>query len=363
MGLTEADHLLALSAVRGIGGIRTRKLLQAFGSAEAVFRVPLRQLLRVPGLPESVAREIAGCDVRAMTDGIREACTQQGIRMIPISDPDYPARLLECPDAPFVLFFKGKADLNHSPVLSVVGTRKISAYGQGAVRHLIEGLAAWTPLVVSGLAYGVDIHAHRCALKAGLETIAVLPGGIDMIYPSVHSSVADKMVDQGGLLTEMPPGTIPEKEYFPVRNRIIAGICEAVLVVESGKSGGSMITAYLAQGYHREVLAVPGRINDPYSEGPNRLIRDQVAHMVTSAEQIADILGWGTSPERQLPLFEELEGEEKSLIDYVASSGTCAVDEIIVTLGIPPGKISSLLLSLECKGYLRMLPGDQVALS
>lgn len=363
MALSEADHLLALSCIRGIGGIRARTLLQHLGTGEAIFQTPFRLLKRIPGLPEEVARSISTTDVTKLTETVREDCHRLGIRMIAFSDADYPPRLSECPDAPLVLFFKGNSDLRSGPVLSIVGTRKMSEYGKWAILRLLDELKAWSPVVVSGLAYGVDITAHRVALQAGLETIAVLPGGIDQVYPPAHRQVLDKMMAQGGALSEMPPGTVPEKEYFPVRNRIIAGISDGVLVVESGASGGSMITAYLAQSYHRDVLALPGRINDPYSQGTNALISSQVAQSVSSGRDIASFLNWERNSEPpQLRLFDSLDGEEKELGELIGSLGHCTFDEIMIKLEWPHGKVSSLLLSLECRGIIRRMPGDRLGI-
>lgn len=358
--LKEADYLLALSSIRGIGGARARRLILAFGSAEAVFDARYRDLSRLSWLPNDIGRSISQAQVAAMTDRIREDCHRLGIRMIGISDSGYPRKLSECPDAPLVLYYRGSAEPDQDRVLSIVGTRRMSFYGRNAIRHILSGLAPYKPLVVSGLAYGVDITAHEVAMMEGMETLAVLPGGLDQVYPGAHIQAVNRMLNQGGILSEMPPGTIPEREYFPTRNRIIAGIADAVLVVESGSSGGSMITAYLAQGYNREVLAVPGRILDAQSEGTNALIASQVALPVLSGKSLAEALGWNAEEAPQMQLFEALEGDEKRIVELIRQQGELHIDEILVKLSLNPQKLPGYLLSLECKGAVTIKPGDRV---
>ena len=360
MSLREADYLLALSCVRGIGGARARLLLDVFGSGEDIFKAKFHQLSRVRGIPEKVARAIADADPGRITETVRNNCRRLGIAMIARSDERYPYRLAECLDSPLVLFYKGSADLNPECSLSIVGTRRMSHYGKFVTELLVSEMTQWSATIISGLAYGIDFSAHRQALKKGLPTIAILPGGIDRIYPADHTQLAARIAERGGLLSEMPPGTVPEKEYFPTRNRIIAGISDGTLIIESGESGGSMITAYTAHGYEREVLAVPGRISDPMSCGPNKLITNHVGIPVTTANDIAVHLGWGEPKMQQQRLFEELTEEEQRVVNICREGNSTSMDELMVMLSISHQKLSSLLLSLEFKGAVRLLPGNRV---
>lgn len=363
MSLKESDYLLALSRVYGLGGVILRNLIGLFDSAEQICQADISDLVRVPKVTRKMADQIAGLDVAELTKSIRAVCEQRGYQVIAINEPAYPQLLSHCPDAPMVIFFKGGMDLNKGPFISMVGTRRMSTYGRRVISKIVEELAPWDPVFVSGLAYGVDITVHRKALEMGMRTLAILPGGLDQVYPQAHIHEVRKMLEKGGILSEMPPGILPEREFFPIRNRIIAGLSDGTVVVESGRTGGSIITAMLAQGYNRDVLAVPGSIFDPGSDGPNRLIKEQIAHPVVSGEELAQILRWGEPDGEQLRLFDDLDPEEQEIVNAVRDSGSCHVDELVIKFSTSPAQISGLLLSLECKGVLRVLPGDRVSLS
>jgi len=306
----------------------------------------------------AVAREKAACEL--------DFCHEHGIRVIPYSSDEYPALLKtdEIPDAPLTLFYQGTGSLNRRHVLSVVGTRQITDYGKQFCENFFPALARLLPdvLIVSGLAYGVDIHAHRAALSSGLDTVAVLAHGLDRIYPALHRHTAEEMTHHGGLLTEYLTGTVPDKRNFVSRNRIVAGIARATLVIESASHGGALITARLAMSYGREVMAVPGRIGDPYSAGCNNFIRDNRAALVTSAEDVLQLLGWQSAKEkkfREPQLFPAFSPEQERIIDALQTADSLSLDQLSVKVGIPVSSLSDLLFDLEDAEAIVRLPGNR----
>ena len=357
---------LALTRIRGIGAHTARALLAAAGSAARLFEPgAAAQLNLPPGSAERLKslladREEAFCYARAAW----ETAERGGYRIIPYWEDDYPERMRECCDAPPVLYYRGTASMNAAHSVAIVGTRRMTPYGASLCEAFVRDLAQLCPgtLVVSGLAYGVDICAHRAALACGLPTIGVLAHGIDSIYPPLHRSTAAEMTHRGGVLTEFPPGTRPERQNFVRRNRIIAGICEATLVVESAIKGGALITSEIALSYGRECFAFPGRADDEFSAGCNRLIRDNKAALVTSAEDFAKALGWttaGAAPRAvQRELFPKLGAEEESVVQALRRFPEGApLNTLVVECNLPVYRLSALLFELEMKGLVRPMYG------
>lgn len=296
-----------------------------------------------------------------------EFAQRHGIRVLTLDSDDYPARLKECPDAPIVLYYKGNADLNAARAVSIVGTRHCTTYGQDLTRRLIDGLHQWCPdtLVVSGLAYGIDVCAHRQALQHGCKTVGVLAHGLDQIYPAAHRDTAREMLAQGGLLTEFMSGTNADKANFVRRNRIVAGMTDATVVVESAAKGGALITAGIARSYCRDVFCFPGAVGAPYSEGCNNLIRDNGAALITSADDMVKAMGWDTDAilakakqagiERRL--FPDLSPDEQRIVDLLHKSNDLQTNIITARTGLPVNRVTALLFQLEMKGVVRPLTG------
>ena len=292
---------------------------------------------------------------------------EKGIRALTLNDDDYPQRLTECPDAPIILYYLGNADLNQSKIVSIVGTRRMTTYGQDLIRRFIRDLHQQCPqvLILSGLAYGVDICAHREALGNGYPTVGVLAHGLDMIYPYRHRDTAIRMLRQGGLLTEFMSQTNADKPNFVRRNRIVAGMADSVIVVESAAKGGGLITAEIAQSYDRAVFAFPGSVGQPYSEGCNNLIRDNVAALISNADDFVRAMGWQDEAIRQQAftdgiernLFPDLTNEEKLVVSLLQQTNDLQLNILSVKSGIPIGQLTALLFQLEMKGVVKSLAG------
>lgn len=290
-----------------------------------------------------------------------------GVVPLAISSPLYPQRLTECADAPMMLYYMGNADLNKQRIICIIGTRHATAYGQDIISRFTAELKAACPdtIIVSGLAYGVDISAHRCALSAGMETIGVLAHGLDTIYPSVHRDTAAKMITQGGLLSEFPTGTNADKMNFVRRNRIVAGMSDACILVESAEKGGGLITTGIANSYGRDVFAFPGNVGQPYSKGCNNLIKDNKAMLITSAQDFVNAMGWQNDAtlreakkqgiERQL--FPEFTADEQHIVDILAKTNDLQINMLSAKSGFAIGKLSSLMFTLEMKGTVKSLAG------
>lgn len=353
---------LALTRVPGVGNINGRALVEYAGSASAVFSMPAGKLQRVEGIGQKTVQQLKTAADFTWAEQELAFARKHGIRVITLRDEAYPYRLKECPDAPLVLYAKGETDLNPAHTLAIIGTRHATPYGKSVCEEIVAGLSRYGVQVISGLAFGIDICAHRAALENGLSTVAVLAHGLDKLYPAQHRETAKKMLENGALLSDYPGGTLPDKQNFPKRNRIVAGMADATLVIESAEEGGAMITATLASGYHREVLAVPGNVSSQYSQGCNKLIRNQVAQLVSSAEDIVQVLGWNSdaaAAPRQAKLPVGLEADEMLLYNYLQAKGEVGIDLILAESGLDPGSLAALLLALECKGVLRTLPGKR----
>lgn len=352
---------LALTMIKGIGDITIRNLISHFGTTEEIFKARKQQLEAVPGIGVKTAELIINHSSFERAEKELKFIEKYKIQPLFITSDAYPKRLRNCVDAPVLLYFKGKANLNQQKVVAVVGTRNATAYGKAFCEELMSGLQHHGILVVSGLAYGIDVSAHQGALHQQLPTIGVLGHGLDRIYPAVHRRVAEQMLANGGLLTEFPSETNPDRQNFPKRNRIIAGMADAVIVVEATRTGGALITAEIANSYNKDVFAVPGRINDEYSDGCNFLIKTNRANMLTRAEDIEYMMGWfdgivekGTqAPE--LPF--NLSAEDQKIVEAIKKADAIAIDDLQVELGIPQSKLAMALLSLEMQSIIISLPG------
>ena len=285
---------------------------------------------------------------------------KHNINALTYLEDNFPKRLIQCEDGPLVIFSNGEFNFNSQKVISIVGTRNATDYGKEFCENLIFDLMPHKPLIVSGLAFGVDICAHKSAIKNNLPTIGVLAHGLDRIYPAIHTSTAKQMLENGGLVTEFRSGTNPDRENFPKRNRIIAGLSDLTIVIESSKKGGSLITADLANSYNRDVFALPGRINDTQSEGCNALIKQNKAHLIQSVKDIEYIMGWKAEENikpSQTKLFVELTNDEKIIYDILIQQDKIAIDDIAFLAKFPMSKTGSVLLEMEFKNLVKSLPG------
>lgn len=366
--MSELINVLTLACVEHFSPGTALSLYRAAGSASAVIdnRLNIRDV--VPGCPQRVVSALADVDqARRRAEYEVEYASRYGIQVLVNGDGRYPQRLAECEDAPLVMFYNGSADLNRSRVISVVGTRRCTAYGQDCVRSFVKRLAGLCPdtLIVSGLAYGIDVCAHREALVAGLDTVAVLAHGLDYLYPPRHKDTATAMVSQGGLLTEFFTHTNADKLNFLRRNRIVAGVADATVVVESAGHGGGLVTARIATSYSRDVFAFPGRITDEFSAGCNNLIRDNKAMLITSADDLVGAMGWQTDAAMadarrrgiERTLFPELTADEQRATDVLRKDNDMQLNTLAAALNMPVGSLAALMFSLEMKGVVKCLAG------
>jgi len=361
MTSNELFYILALVRTEGIGDAFAKKLLDYFGSAENIFSTTKQEFSSIPRLPENVIKRILNKSSFGEAEKEIAFIEKQNLKIFFFENEDYPEKLKHCTDAPILLFSTGDFDLNNRKILSIVGTRQITPYGTDFCKKLIEDLVEVNPIIISGFALGTDICAHLSAIKNGLQTIGVLAHGFDRIYPASHKKYVSQMEENGGLLTEFWSGSVPEKENFVRRNRIVAGMSDATIVIESASKGGSLITANLANDYSREVFAVPGKTTDKYSEGCNNLIKTQRANLLTSVDDILYMLNWDSKPKKekavQKQLFLDLNSEEQKIYDYLHTNGKEMLDIIAKGCEIPVYKTASVLFDLEMKGVVRPLPG------
>jgi DNA processing protein len=362
----EVLHTIALSLVPGIGSVKARALINHFNGAEWVFKQKLKTLLKVPDIGEVTAKSILQSQTLDVAKKEMDFIEKNNINPILFSQPNFPERLALCTDAPLVLFSKGNATFNTNKVISIVGTRNATAYGRAFCNDLIAGLTHQKPLVVSGLAFGIDIASHKAALQNNLPTVACLAHSLDFLYPPAHASVAKDIQFSGALVSEFLSGTKPERELFPTRNRIIAGLADCTIVVETDKKGGSIITAYAASSYGREVFAVPGRSSDVHSAGCNDLIRKNIAAILTSPEDLIDYMNWNApaiNSNKQLSLFQEISPLEKLICETISEHGQIGIDELCGAIQKPMALVSSCLLELELKSIVMALPGKNYTLA
>ncbi len=357
--------MLALSRVQVTQLVLIRELIGIAGSAKTLLDNAGNIQDILPEASPKLSVILADKSLTELAEREMEFIEKNGIRLICMGDEAYPYRLAECADAPLVLHSMGNADLNAKHIVSIVGTRHASEYGKELCANFVADLAKFVPdtLIVSGLAYGIDICAHRAALKEGLLTIGVLAHGLDRIYPNSHRSTAKSMLENGGLLTEFMSGTNPFPQFFVQRNRIVAGMADATVVVESASKGGSLITASLTNSYARDCFAFPGRINDRYSQGCNELVSRNKAALITSAYDFVEAMNWETATTKgttdiQTELFPELSQEEKAIIALLReNSDGLQVNQLTVALDIPINKLLPLLFEMEMKGYVKAVAG------
>lgn len=355
-------YRLAIPEIPQIGCGQAKLLMEYFESAEAVFKAKRSTLEKIEGIGTMRANAIKTYNSFEGFEKEIRFLEQYKIQPLFIKDPDYPQKLLHCFDPPTILYYRGNANLNASKIISIVGTRHPSDYGKQMVNKLIESLSGYQPLIVSGLASGIDAQAHKQSVQRNLPTVGVLAHGLQTIYPSHHQSLAREMIAAGGgLLTEFKSDVLPDRHHFPTRNRIVAGMADAVVIIETAAKGGSMITAQLAFDYHRDVFAYPGRSTDIRSEGCNQLIREQKAQLVTNGKELAEIMGWETKPVQQpiqKRIFEILDPKETLIVEALQQSAAALhVDQLQWNTNLSGSTLAAALLQLELKGILKQLPG------
>lgn len=361
----ELLYRIAITMIPGVGDKIAKTLIAHCGGAEAVFTEKKSALAKIPGIGTKGVKNIHEQEVMQRAEQELKFIQKKEVKPLFYLDQDYPRRLKLCEDGPVMLYYRGNANLNKQQAIAIVGTRNATEYGKSFCENFIAGLKPFNPLIISGLAYGIDVHAHRHALKNGLPTIGVLAHGHDRIYPAVHSATAREMLENGGLLTEFLSETNPDRENFPKRNRIVAGIADAVVVVEAAKKGGALITAEIANSYNRDVFAVPGNLGNTFSEGCNFLIKTNKAALITGAEDLKYILGWEEQQSAKKPaqasLFIELDGVEKDVWRLISTEGKMELDKICLELKLPVSKVLQHLMGLELKGLVKSLPGKVYA--
>lgn len=359
-------YRLALTFVKNVGSITGRALIQEYGDASNVFKAPLKELKLIAGMGETRAKAFSYVEVMQRAEQELTYIENQHVVPVWIDDENYPARLKNCIDAPLLMYYKGTANLNTEKVVAIVGTRKNTEYGLKITEDLVAGLSTQKDiLIASGLADGIDTIAHKAALNSGLPTVGVLGHGHDIMYPVNNKTLAKQMYEEGGVLTEFPSGTIPGRENFPMRNRIVAGMSDVTVVIESDIKGGALITAKIASSYNRDVAAYPGRVGDKRSSGCNELIRTNIASMITKPADLLELMNWGKPKEKtvQKQLFINLSPEEKMLTDYLATKDAVHADELYHNTGLHSSQLAATLLQLEMQGLIKTLPGKMYRLS
>ena len=353
---------IALKMVPMVGDSLARNLISYCGSAESVFKEKKSKLLKIPGIGEAIAGNLTSFKNFGKAEEELAFTYKHKIKICFYADEHYPRRLKQLSDAPFLFYYRGTADLKHDKIVSIVGTREATEYGKNFCQRFIEDLVPHKVLIISGLAYGIDIAAHKASLKNELPTIGVLAHGLDKIYPSAHKNTAVKMLDNGGLLSEYMSGTQPDREHFPDRNRIVAGMSDAVVVVEAAIKGGALITAEYGNSYNRDVFALPGRSNDAYSAGCNRLIKTNKATLLETADDLMYYMGWEQKkPQRksgQATLLLDLSPPEKLILEILSTAERLHIDELSQACVLPNSELALLLLNLEFNGIIKSLPGN-----
>lgn len=361
MNNNDLFYVLALLRIDGVGDIVAKKLISHCGSAEHVFNAKMKDLKAIDGVGEVLIKNLKDKTVFEKAEQELQYIQNEKIQILYFQNDDYPERLKHCIDGPVLLFASGNFDFKRRRMISIVGTRQITSHGTEFCKKLIEDIAIFNPIIVSGFAYGVDIVAHQSAMEHNLETIGVLAHGLTQIYPKSHKKYVAKMEQNGGFLTEFWSNTNPDKENFVRRNRIVAGMSEATIVIESAEKGGSLITANMANDYNRDVFAVPGRTTDKYSQGCNDLIKTQRANLITSAADLVYCLNWELEVKEtksmQKQLFVTLDFEEQKIYDYLQQNGKQLLDIVALECDFPIFRVSSILLNMELKGIVRPLPG------
>ncbi len=354
-------YQIALPLIPNIGDIHAKALVNIYGDAQSIFKAKKKELEAIDGIGTVRASSIKAFTNFTTCEAEIKFIEKYKITPLFITHKNYPQRLLNGYDSPVILYYRGNADLNTSKIVSIVGTRNNSDYGKAICEKLIEELTEQNILVVSGLAFGIDTIAHKAALKNNLQTIGVLAHGLDRIYPTQNKTLAKQMTEQGGLLTDFMSNTLPDRQNFPKRNRIVAGLCDAVIVIESGKKGGSLITAELANGYNKDVFAIPGKTTDSRSEGCNYLIRQNKASLITGATDVIELMNWAPNEKKaakkQRELFIELTADEKIIVDILQQQENIQIDELYFKSGLSSSAVAAALLMLEMQNVVISLPG------
>ncbi len=356
---------IGITLLPGVGSITAKNLIAYCGSAEAVFAEKRSRLEKIPGVGSLMADSIANSELQkdALDRAEEEVkfIEKENIRPLFFTDTEFPQRLKECADSPVMLYTKGNMNLNAERIVSIVGSRRSTSYGKKICEQLVEAFASYNVLIMSGLAYGIDICAHRASIKNNLPTVGVLAHGLDNLYPAEHYNTAEKMTENGGLATEFMSNTKMNPEYFPRRNRIVAGIADATIVIEATVKSGALITAEIANSYDRDVFAVPGRLDDPSSEGCNLLIKANKAVLMQSVEDVIKAMNWDLESKKpkqtQQELFRHLSGDEEALVNILKQKEKAHVDDISHASGLAMSRTAALLLNLEFSGVIKSLPG------
>jgi DNA processing protein len=353
-------YQIALTLIPNIGCVHAKVLIENFGNAESIFKAKKKDLSAVENIGLVKAAGIKSFDDFKSAEEEIKFIEKYKIQPLFITDKNYPQRLLNCYDSPTLLYYRGNADLNTSKIISIIGTRSNTDYGKSGTEKLVAELRDLNVLIVSGLAFGIDAIAHKAALQNELETVAVLAHGLQTIYPHQHKSLAKDILQHGGLLTEFRNGDKPDKHNFPKRNRIVAGLADATIVIETAIKGGSMITAELANNYNRDVFAFPGKITDTKSAGCNYLIQNNKAILFTDAKELLECLGWQSkkiNKKKQKELFIELSGDEKIIINILTERETTHIDEINIRSNLSSSSVAAAILNLELQNVIAGLPG------
>jgi len=353
-------YKIGISLIQGIGAVNAKKLIAYCGSAEEVFKEKRENLMKIPGMGGYLVSNISNQKVLHRAEEEIGFIEKYGIKALYYKNEDFPQRLSQCYDGPIMLYFKGETNLNAKRILSVVGTRRSTEYGRNRCEEIIEGLSSKDVLIVSGLAYGIDSCAHHKAVQMKLPTVGVLGHGLDRLYPAQNRKLAGNMIKNGGLLTEFISQTNPDRENFPKRNRIVAGLSDAILVVESDKRGGALITAELGNSYNRDVFAIPGKVGQRFSRGCNFLIKTNKAFMAEEAADIAYIMGWDdkkVKKKEQLEFFVNLSEEEKKLLSIIDEAGEIGIDKLVMQSGFSTSRAAAALLNLEFNNMITSMPG------
>lgn len=362
----DLQYKIGITLIPGVGHVTAKTLIAYCGSAEAVFKEKGATLRKIPDIGSITADAILNQDVLKRAEEEIDFIEKNEIIPLFYLDKNYPLRLKQCDDGPIMLYYKGNADLNTAHTVAVVGTRNATPYGKKLTEDLIHGLEETGALIVSGLAYGIDVASHKAAIDAGLPTVGVVAHGLDKLYPAEHYNLSKKMIENGGILTDFLSGTETAPENFPKRNRIIAGLSDAVIVIESKISGGSLITADIAFSYSREVMAFPGRVDESHSAGCNKLIQQNKAYLIRNANDVIEYLGWKDEKKQakqQREIIFDLSPEQEAIVSSLKNNDApMHIDDIALTAKLSPGLLSSHLLTLEFAGILKSLPGKMYSL-
>jgi len=358
-------HNIALTMVPEVGPILSKYLISYCGNAENVFKSSSKKLAKIPGIGPKVIESLKNATPFEKAEKQIEFIDRNECKIYLFHDDDYPKRLKHFEASPLVLYGKGAINTNHRRTVAIIGTRSPTELGKINCEKIVQGLKKYNVQIISGLAYGIDTCAHKSSVEKDIETVGILGHGLDKIYPASNKPLVKKMIQNGGILTEFPIKTRPDRENFPMRNRIIAAMSDAVIVVESKRSGGSIITTEFANSYNKDVFAVPGRVNDEVSEGCNKLIKQTKAHLLESAEDIGYIMRWeemDSNKTIQPKLFVDLNDEEQRVVDLLKTEEEYEIDKIAFSLALSTSQLASILLNLEFKGVIKSLPGNSYML-